>query len=707
MKKINLLLFVSIFTTVGFAQQFPLQSQYQFNYSSLNPAAVGENDYYSARASFRQQWTGFADKPIGTNLFTLTKGFGKSGLGVTVFSDKTGGAYNRSGVTVSYSHKAVFAGGSELYLGVSAGGAKVNFDLGPAVDEAIMRQEDMVPEATFGAYYKIKNFKVGISIPGMLNSNMELTKSNENTLDRHFYAMIAYQRKLNDQWGVYPSILVKRVKNQNQIDANVNFKLKNKLWFGTSYRQDFGPTLYVGIDLGRLLSVYSYDIATNEMSPYSNGSHELTIGYDFLPYIEPEPKKEEKINLFDKDKDGIEDKVDLCPDVPGDALANGCPDFDKDGIPNKYDLCPYLFGIARLQGCPDLTSDEDAILTKALGDLKFDFDKDEIKYSSYNALGDLTALMHKNPPMFLLIDGHASSEGTDKYNLNLSARRVKAVQQFFIKRGLERNRLLIDFYGEKFPLNTNATETERAENRRVEFDIKFHLYDVSAADNMKNEYDSLLNKLGSTDIIIEETTPEVEVKEADIEEIIPVVEVKEEVIEEIIPVVEVKEEVIEEIIPVVEVKEEIIPVVEVKEEIIENPKPDTTTIEARSETNGIESEDTTNAIEEVEEIEIEKDTTTNNIITPSEKGSNNLSEENNTFSKMTKNASKQYLLIVKVFKDAKNVINFVYDSTEEYKYEYIDEKYYVYVFSSIYREDVEMFRSAYNKDCWIKNPIKK
>ena len=61
------------------------------------------------------------------------------------------------------------------------------------------------------------------------------------------------------------------------------------------------------------------------------------------------------------------------------------------------------------------------------------------------------------------------------------------VQQFFIKRGVEKNRLVIDFYGEKFPLNTNATETERAENRRVEFDIKFHLYDVSTADNMKNE----------------------------------------------------------------------------------------------------------------------------------------------------------------------------------------------------------------------------
>ena len=41
------------------AQQFPLQSQYYFNYSSINPAAVGEFDYWRIIGSYRNQWTGF------------------------------------------------------------------------------------------------------------------------------------------------------------------------------------------------------------------------------------------------------------------------------------------------------------------------------------------------------------------------------------------------------------------------------------------------------------------------------------------------------------------------------------------------------------------------------------------------------------------------------------------------------------------------
>jgi hypothetical protein len=34
----------------------------------------------------------------------------------------------------------------------------------------------------------------------------------------------------------------------------------------------------------------------------------------------------------DKDKDGVSDNNDLCPDVPGDARFKGCPDSDGDGI---------------------------------------------------------------------------------------------------------------------------------------------------------------------------------------------------------------------------------------------------------------------------------------------------------------------------------------------------------------------------------------
>ncbi|MCA0237105.1 MAG: SUMF1/EgtB/PvdO family nonheme iron enzyme [Bacteroidetes bacterium] len=61
----------------------------------------------------------------------------------------------------------------------------------------------------------------------------------------------------------------------------------------------------------------------------------------------------------DRDGDGVPDGQDACPDVPGEAILNGCPDADGDGITDDADECPYKKGEGRWKGCPD--SDADGI----------------------------------------------------------------------------------------------------------------------------------------------------------------------------------------------------------------------------------------------------------------------------------------------------------------------------------------------------------
>jgi hypothetical protein len=59
----------------------------------------------------------------------------------------------------------------------------------------------------------------------------------------------------------------------------------------------------------------------------------------------------------DRDKDGVNDDVDQCADVPGPASNKGCPypdseDTDRDGTPNNVDKCPTKPGPASNNGCP-------------------------------------------------------------------------------------------------------------------------------------------------------------------------------------------------------------------------------------------------------------------------------------------------------------------------------------------------------------------
>jgi len=59
----------------------------------------------------------------------------------------------------------------------------------------------------------------------------------------------------------------------------------------------------------------------------------------------------------DTDGDGIQDGEDGCPDEPGSVENNGCPDSDGDGVVDKDDECPEIAGSQDLNGCPDADGD--------------------------------------------------------------------------------------------------------------------------------------------------------------------------------------------------------------------------------------------------------------------------------------------------------------------------------------------------------------
>lgn len=68
------------------------------------------------------------------------------------------------------------------------------------------------------------------------------------------------------------------------------------------------------------------------------------------------PAKLDGCPLADADGDGVPDTDDKCPAQPGPADTAGCPlaDADGDGVPDADDKCPAQFGDADTAGCPPL-----------------------------------------------------------------------------------------------------------------------------------------------------------------------------------------------------------------------------------------------------------------------------------------------------------------------------------------------------------------
>jgi outer membrane protein OmpA-like peptidoglycan-associated protein len=104
--------------------------------------------------------------------------------------------------------------------------------------------------------------------------------------------------------------------------------------------------------------------------------------------------------------------------------------------------------------------------------IQFALGKAEILSASFGLLDEVAKVIQENPHVQKIsIEGHASDEGDDAYNLTLSKARAEAVRAYLVKKGVAAERLSATGYGETRPLVANDSPASREKNRRVEFNI--------------------------------------------------------------------------------------------------------------------------------------------------------------------------------------------------------------------------------------------
>jgi outer membrane protein OmpA-like peptidoglycan-associated protein len=206
----------------------------------------------------------------------------------------------------------------------------------------------------------------------------------------------------------------------------------------------------------------------------------------------------------DRDGDGIADIDDKCPDVPGLARYQGCPipDRDKDGINDEEDKCPDVFGYARYQGCPIPDRDKDGVndeedkcpdvpgpasnygcpLIPETVISKFNTLAKQVFFAtgsykllpkSYGPLKQVATILRDNPDFRLTVEGHTDSTGKYDMNMQLSRDRAASVVTYLTtKEGVDAGRLTSEGYGPDRPIAPNKTTAGRARNRRVEMKVR-------------------------------------------------------------------------------------------------------------------------------------------------------------------------------------------------------------------------------------------
>lgn len=99
----------------------------------------------------------------------------------------------------------------------------------------------------------------------------------------------------------------------------------------------------------------------------------------------------------------------------------------------------------------------------------FDYDKYDIREEHNAFLDAMIKIVKGHSDLRVKVTGHTDSDGSDQYNDTLSWNRAQAITNYFVKRGLSADRLVIEFKGERSPIDTNNTSQGKQRNRRVDF----------------------------------------------------------------------------------------------------------------------------------------------------------------------------------------------------------------------------------------------
>lgn len=114
-------------------------------------------------------------------------------------------------------------------------------------------------------------------------------------------------------------------------------------------------------------------------------------------------------------------------------------------------------------------SEIDPALAKIFQDVRFDYDKFNIRPDAKKILTGIAEWLKSNSSYRVLVEGNCDDRGTNEYNLALGERRANSAKKFLSDLGIAEKRISTISYGEEKPLCEEKKESCWSKNRRDHF----------------------------------------------------------------------------------------------------------------------------------------------------------------------------------------------------------------------------------------------
>ncbi|WKN31503.1 type IX secretion system membrane protein PorP/SprF [Porifericola rhodea] len=285
-----LMVCISMCSTLAYAQQQAMFTQYMFNGLAINPAYAGSHESLSLTALGREQWLGLEGAPSSQTFSAHAPLRNKKiALGMLFTHDQIG-------ETNQYGAYAIYAYRLKLAKGILSAGLQAGFNTYKAsFSQVFVRQGDdgafnadelhsFLPNFGAGAYYNTRRFYVGFSLPHLLNNAYPGQEDTQARQYRHWFLTSGYVFDLNHNLKLKPNMLIKAVEGAPlEVDINANLLIKELVWFGLSYRSFDAMSALLEFQATQQFKFgYAYDYTLTDLKQFHTGTHELMLNYRFL-----------------------------------------------------------------------------------------------------------------------------------------------------------------------------------------------------------------------------------------------------------------------------------------------------------------------------------------------------------------------------------------------------------------------------------------
>ena len=274
------------FTVSG--QDIPIFTQYFANPYVYNPAYAGLEGRPAFSLSNRRQWVGIEDAPVTYNFTFHTPVVAGFNIGVNITQDNYG-IFKSNTALLTFGYNINLGFNQYLSFGISGGVGSQQVDmtgLNPS-DPALggILDDGLFLDGNAGLAYHIGGFNIGISLPSIFTTRVYPTTdfdSGDLDLIANFIVTADYMIYFGaDQYAFQPYALYRSYQGYDpQYEAGGIFHIKNIVWVGGGYREDFGVMGLIGVTIkGSFSAGYSYEMPLSGNDGVNQSSHEVQLTF--------------------------------------------------------------------------------------------------------------------------------------------------------------------------------------------------------------------------------------------------------------------------------------------------------------------------------------------------------------------------------------------------------------------------------------------